>query len=198
LLAQAGYRVIVPYLRGYGTTRFLSDVTLRSGQPTAVAADIVALMDALKIEKAVIGGCDWGARTANIMAVLWPERCEAMVSVSGYLIGTHKPARCRCPQRPSYNGGISSISPPSAVGRAMKKYRHDFSKLIWQTASPKWAFDDATFDRSAASFENPDHVAVVIHNYPLAAGPSGGRGEICRSGQAACRPSGHCRAHHHP
>jgi pimeloyl-ACP methyl ester carboxylesterase len=165
LLAQAGYRVIVPYLRGYGTTRFLSDATLRSGQPAAVAVDIIALMDALKIEKAVIGGCDWGARTANIMAVLWPERCKAMVSVSGYLIGTQQAGKVPLPPKAELQWWYQFYFATERGREGYEKNRHDFSKLIWQTASPKWAFDDATFDRSAASFENPDHVAVVIHNY---------------------------------
>jgi pimeloyl-ACP methyl ester carboxylesterase len=158
-------RVIVPYLRGYGTTRFLSDATLRSGQPTAVAMDIIALMDALKIEKAVVGGCDWGARTANIMAVLWPERCKAMVSVSGYLIGTQQAGRMPLPPKAELQWWYQFYFATERGREGYEKYRHDFSKLIWQTASPKWVFDDATFDRSAASFENPDHVAIVIHNY---------------------------------
>jgi len=165
LLAQAGYRVIVPYLRGYGTTRFLSDATLRSGQPTAVAADIIALMDALKIEKAVVGGCDWGARTANIMAVLWPERCKAMVSVSGYLIGTQQAGKMPLPPKAELQWWYQFYFATERGREGYEKYRRDFSKLIWQIASPKWVFDDATFDRSAASFENPDHVAIVIHNY---------------------------------
>jgi pimeloyl-ACP methyl ester carboxylesterase len=165
LLAQAGYRVIVPYLRGYGTTRFLSDATLRSGQPAAVAVDMIALMDALKIEKAVVGGCDWGARTANIMAVLWPERCKAMVSVSGYLIGTQQAGKMPLPPKAELQWWYQFYFATERGREGYEKYRHDFSKLIWQTASPRWVFDDATFDRSAASFENPDHVAIVIHNY---------------------------------
>ena len=146
LLAQAGYRVIVPYLRGYGTTRFLSDATLRSGQPAAVAVDIIALMDALKIEKAVIGGCDWGARTANIMAVLWPERCKAMVSVSGYLIGTQQAGKMPLPPKAELQWWYQFYFATERGREGYEKYRHDFSKLIWQIASPKWAFDDATFD----------------------------------------------------
>ena len=165
LLALAGYRVIVPCLRGYGTTRFLSDATLRSGQPTAVAVDIIALMDALKIEKAVVGGCDWGARTANIMAVLWPERCKAMVSVSGYLIGTQQAGKMPLPPKAELQWWYQFYFATERGREGYEKYRRDFSKLIWQIASPKWVFDDATFDRSAASFENPDHVAIVIHNY---------------------------------
>jgi pimeloyl-ACP methyl ester carboxylesterase len=165
LLASAGYRVIVPYLRGYGTTRFLSNETFRSGQPSAVAADIVALMDALKIEKATLAGFDWGARTANIMAALWPERCKAMVSVSGYLIGSPESGKMPLPPKAELQWWYQFYFATERGRAGYDKYRHDFSKLIWQIASPKWNFDDATFDRSAASFENPDHVAIVIHNY---------------------------------
>ena len=166
LLASAGYRVIVPYLRGYGTTRFLSSETFRNGQQSVVAVDIIALMDALKIEKATLAGFDWGARTADIIAALWPERCKAMVSVSGYLIGSPESSKMPLPpQGRATNGGTSITLPPNAAGLGYDKYRHDFAKLIWQLASPKWKFDDATFDRTAASFDNPDHVAIVIHNY---------------------------------
>src|SRR5579871_4540047 len=165
LLAQAGYRVIVPYLRGYGTTRFLSSDTLRNGQPTAVAADIIALMDALKIEKATLAGFDWGARTANIIAALWPERCNAMVSVSGYLIGSQKSGEAPLPPKAELQWWYQFYFATERGRAGYDKYRHDFAKLIWQTASPRWNFDDATFDRSAASLENPDHVAIAIHNY---------------------------------
>jgi pimeloyl-ACP methyl ester carboxylesterase len=165
LLAQAGYRVIVPYLRGYGTTRFLSDQTVRNGQPSAVAVDIIALMDALKIEKATLAGFDWGARTANIMAALWPERCKAMVSVSGYLIGSQESGKMPLPPKAELQWWYQFYFATERGRAGYDKYRHDFSKLIWQLASPKWDFDDATFDRSAAAFDNPDHVAVVIHNY---------------------------------
>jgi pimeloyl-ACP methyl ester carboxylesterase len=165
LLAQAGYRVIVPYLRGYGTTRFLSSETMRSGQPSAVAVDIIALMDALGIEKATIAGFDWGARTANIMAALWPERCKAMVSVSGYLIGSQEAGRMPLPPKAELEWWYQFYFATERGRAGYEKYRHDFAKLIWQIASPKWSFDDATFDRSAAAFDNPDHVAIVIHNY---------------------------------
>ena len=165
LLAQAGYQVIVPYLRGYGTTRFLSSETMRSGQPSAVAVDIIALMDALKIEKATIAGFDWGARTANIMAALWPERCKAMVSVSGYLIAGQEVGKAPLPPKAELSWWYQFYFATDRGRAGYEKYRHDFSKLIWQIASPKWAFDDATFDRSAAAFENPEHVAIVIHNY---------------------------------
>ncbi|QPF87637.1 alpha/beta hydrolase [Bradyrhizobium genosp. L] len=164
-LADAGYRVIVPHLRGYGTTRFLSKDTMRSGQPVAVAADMIALMDALRIEKAVLGGYDWGARTANIMAVLWPERCKAMVSVSGYLIGSQAAGKAPLPPKAELQWWYQFYFATERGREGYAKNRHDFAKLIWQIASPKWAFDDATYDRSAAAFENPDHVDVVIHNY---------------------------------
>ena len=165
LLASAGYRVIVPYLRGYGTTRFLSNETFRNGQPSAVALDIIALMDALKIQKATLGGCDWGARTANIMAALWPERCKAMVSVSGYLIGSQEAGKTPLPPKAELEWWYQFYFATERGRAGYDKYRHDFAKLIWQIASPKWNFDDATFDRSAASLSNPDHVAIVIHNY---------------------------------
>jgi len=165
LLASAGYRVIVPYLRGYGTTRFLSSETVRNGQPSAFAVDIIALLDALKIEKATIAGYDWGARTANIMAALWPERCKAMVSVSGYLIGSQEAAKMPLPPKAELEWWYQYYFATERGRAGYEKYTHDFAKLIWQLASPKWAFDDATFDRSAAAFDNPDHVAVVVHNY---------------------------------
>ena len=165
LLASAGYRVIVPYLRGYGTTRFLSSETLRNGQQSVVAVDIIALMDALKIEKATIGGFDWGARTANIIAALWPERCKAMVSVSGYLIGSQEAGKMPLPPKAELQWWYQYYFATERGRAGYDKYRHDFAKLIWQLASPKWDFDDATFDRSAASFDNPDHVSIVIHNY---------------------------------
>jgi pimeloyl-ACP methyl ester carboxylesterase len=165
LLASAGYRVIVPYLRGYGTTRFLSSETVRNGQQSVVALDIIALMDALKIEKATIAGFDWGARTANIIAALWPERCKAMVSVSGYLIGSQESGKMPLPPKAELEWWYQYYFATERGRLGYDKYRHDFAKLIWQTASPKWDFDDATFDRSAASFDNPDHVSIVIHNY---------------------------------
>ncbi len=165
LLASVGYRVIVPYLRGYGTTRFLSSETLRNGQPSVVAVDIVALMDALKIEKATLAGFDWGARTANIIAALWPGRCKAMVSVSGYLIGSQESGKMPLPPKAELEWWYQFYFATERGRAGYDKYRHDFAKLIWQIASPKWHFDDATFDRSAASFANPDHVSIVIHNY---------------------------------
>lgn len=165
ILAAKGYRVIVPYLRGYGTTRFLSPETLRNGQQSALALDVIALMDALKIDKAIIGGCDWGARTANVVAALWPERCKAMVSVSGYLIGSQAANRMPLPPTAELQWWYQFYFATERGRAGYEKYRREFSKLIWQTASPKWSFDDVTFDRTAASFDNPDHVQIVIHNY---------------------------------
>jgi pimeloyl-ACP methyl ester carboxylesterase len=165
LLIAKGYRVIVPHLRGYGSTHFLSSETVRNGQQSIVALDIIALMDALKIKKAIIAGFDWGARTADIMAVLWPERCKALVSVSGYLIGSQAAGKTPLPPSAEFQWWYQYYFATERGRVGYDKYRHDFAKLIWQLASPKWNFDDATFDRSAASFENPDHVAIVIHNY---------------------------------
>ena len=165
ILAAAGYRVIVPYLRGYGTTRFLSDATIRNGQPSAIAADIIALMDALKIDKATVAGFDWGARTANIIAALWPERCKALVSVSGYLIGSQQAGKMPLPPTAELQWWYQFYFATERGRDGYDKYRREFAKLIWQLASPQWHFDDATFARSAAAFDNPDHVAIVIHNY---------------------------------
>ena len=164
-LAAEGYRVIVPYLRGYGTTRFLSDATFRNGQPSAIAVDILALMDALKIEKATVAGFDWGARTADIMAALWPERCRALVSVSGYLIGSQAAGKLPLPPKAELQWWYQFYFATERGREGYDQYRREFSKLIWQLASPKWNFDDATFERSAKAFDNPDHVAIVIHNY---------------------------------
>jgi pimeloyl-ACP methyl ester carboxylesterase len=164
-LASAGYRVIVPYLRGYGTTRFLSSGTLRNGQQSVVAVDIIALMDALKIQKAIIAGYDWGARTACIIAALWPERCKALVSVSGYLIGSQNAGKMPLPPKAELQWWYQYYFATERGRAGYEEYRHDFAKLIWQIASPKWDFDAATFDRSAAALDNPDHVAIVIHNY---------------------------------
>jgi pimeloyl-ACP methyl ester carboxylesterase len=165
LLALAGYRAIVPYLRGYGATHFLASDTMRNGQPSAIAVDIIALMDALKIDKAIVAGCDWGARTADIMAALWPERCKGLVSVSGYLIGNQESGKVPLPPAAELQWWYQFYFATERGRAGYEKYRRDFSKLIWRIASPKWAFDDATFDRSAVSFDNPDHVNIVIHNY---------------------------------
>jgi len=165
LLASAGYRVIVPYVRGYGATRFLASDTVRNGQQSAVALDTIALMDALKIHSAIIAGFDWGARTANIVAALWPERCKALVSVSGYLIGSQAAGKLPLPPKAELQWWYQYYLATERGRAGYEKYTHDFAKLIWQLASPKWSFDDATFNRSAVAFHNPDHVAIVVHNY---------------------------------
>ncbi|CAN7199987.1 alpha/beta hydrolase [Bosea sp. LjRoot9] len=165
VLAARGYRVIVPHLRGYGTTRFLSDATPRNGQQAALAVDVIALMDALKIEKAVLGGYDWGARTVNIVAALWPQRVKAMVSVSGYLIGSQSANRMPLPPKAEQDWWYQYYFATERGRLGYQQNTHDFARLIWQTASPRWAFDDATFARSAASLDNPDHVTITIHNY---------------------------------
>ena len=164
-LAQAGYRVIVPYLRGYGTTRFLSSDTMRNGQQAVLAVDILALMDALKIERAILTGFDWGARTANIIAAIFPERCKGLVSVSGYLIGSQAAGQAALPPKAELQWWYQYYFATERGRAGYDKYRRDFAKLIWQIASPKWDFDEATFARSAAAFDNPDHVSIVIHNY---------------------------------
>lgn len=165
LLASKGYRVIIPHLRGYGTTRFLSQEAPRNGQQAALGADAVALMDALEIHKAILAGFDWGARTACIVAALWPERCKALVSVSGYLIGSQQANRSPLPPSAEYQWWYQYYFATERGRAGYEKYRREFAKLIWQTASPKWTFDEETFARSAASFDNPDHVGIVIHNY---------------------------------
>jgi pimeloyl-ACP methyl ester carboxylesterase len=165
MLASAGYRVIIPHLRGYGTTRFLSSATFRNGQQSVLALDLIALMDALRIRKAILAGYDWGARTADIVAALWPARCKALVSVSGYLIGSVKANQQPLPPQAELAWWYQFYFATERGRLGYAENRHDFAKLIWQTASPKWRFDDATFERSAAAFNNPDHVAIVIHNY---------------------------------
>ncbi len=165
LLAAKGYRSIIPYVRGYGTTRFLSADTVRNGQPSVVALDAIALLDALKIDKAIFAGFDWGARTADIVAALWPERCKGIVSVSGYLIGSQASGKTPLPPKAEFEWWYQFYFATERGRAGYHKYRRDFSKLIWQLASPKWNFDDATFDRSAESFDNPDHVNIVIHSY---------------------------------
>ena len=165
LLAAAGYRVIVPYLRGYGSTRFRSSATFRNGQQSVVAVDILNLMNALKIEKATIAGFDWGARTADIIAVLWPQRCKAIVSVSGYLIGSPAANKLPLPPQAELEWWYQYYFATERGRLGYEKYLRNFAKLIWHQASPKWNFNDATFDRTAASFNNPDHVSIVIHNY---------------------------------
>ena len=164
-LAAAGYRVIVPFVCGYGTTRFLSDGAPRNGQQAALAADVIAHMDALGIERAILAGFDWGARSADVVAALWPDRCKALVSVSGYLIGSQAAGDTPLPPQAEHQWWYQYYFGTERGRAGYGQYRREFSKLIWQLASPKWAFDDATFTRSAAAFDNPDHVAIVIHNY---------------------------------
>ena len=164
-LGAAGYRVVVPFLRGYGTTRFLSDDTVRNGQQSALAVDVIDLMDALGMDSAIVGGFDWGARSANVVAALWPHRCKAMVSVSGYLIGNREMNTAPLPPPAELSWWYQFYFATERGRAGYDKYRHDFAKLIWHTASPQWKFDDATFDRSATSFDNADHVDIVIHNY---------------------------------
>lgn len=177
ILAAKGYRVIIPYLRGYGSTRFLSDTALRNGQPAAIALDTVALMDSLKIPKAVLAGFDWGARTANVVAALWPERVKAMVSVSGYLIGSRKANETPLPPKAELQWWYQFYFATERGRTGYQKYRREFSRLIWELASPKWKFDDATFTRTAASFDNPDHVSIVIHNYRWRLGLAAGEAQ---------------------
>jgi pimeloyl-ACP methyl ester carboxylesterase len=177
LLASAGYRVILPYLRGYGTTRFLSGDTIRNGQQSVVAVDLIALMDALHIQKAVIGGYDWGGRTADIVAALWPQRCKALVSVSGYLIGSQAAGAAPLPPKAELSWWYQFYFATERGRIGYQANRHDFARLIWQSASPKWNFDDATFERSAQAFSNPDHVAIVIHNYRWRLGLANGESQ---------------------
>jgi pimeloyl-ACP methyl ester carboxylesterase len=164
-LAATGYRVVVPYLRGYGTTRFLSETTVRNGEQAVLALDTVALMDALGIEKAIVAGFDWGARSADVVAALWPARVRGLVSVSGYLIGSREAGKVPLAPEAELQWWYQFYFSTERGRAGYGKYRREFAKLIWRTASPRWNFDDATFDRSAASFDNPDHVAIVTHNY---------------------------------
>jgi pimeloyl-ACP methyl ester carboxylesterase len=176
-LASAGYRVIVPFVRGYGTTRFLSDGTLRNGQQAALAVDVIALMDALSIRKAILAGFDWGARSADVVAALWPDRCTGLVSVSGYLIGSQAANVAPLPPEAEHAWWYQFYFATERGRAGYDTYRREFSKLIWQLASPKWAFDEATFARSAAAFDNPDHVAIVIHNYRWRIGVAAGESQ---------------------
>jgi pimeloyl-ACP methyl ester carboxylesterase len=165
LLVSAGYRVIVPWLRGFGTTQFLSTETVRNGQQSVIAVDMINLMDALQIKKVVVAGFDWGARTANIMAALWPERVKAMVSVSGYLIGSQEANKMPLPPSAELQWWYQYYFATERGRAGYEKYRNDFAKLIWKTASPKWNFDETVFEKTAASFSNADHVRIVVHNY---------------------------------
>jgi pimeloyl-ACP methyl ester carboxylesterase len=165
VLAEAGYRVVVPFLRGFGTTRFRSGGAVRNGQQAALAVDVIDLMDALRIESAILAGCDWGARTANVVAALWPQRCRAMVSVSGYLIGNPTVNKSPLPPAAELSWWYQFYFATERGRAGYDHYRRDFAKLIWHTASPAWSFDDETFNRTAGSFDNADHVDIVIHNY---------------------------------
>ena len=177
LLAAAGYRVVVPYLRGFGTTRFLSAATYRNGEQAVLALDVVALLDALEIERAILAGFDWGARTADIVAALWPQRCTGLVSVSGYLIGSQEAGKLPLPPAAELQWWYQYYFATERGRAGYDHNRRDFAKLIWRTASPKWTFDDVTFDRSAAAFDNPDHVEIVIHNYRWRLGVAEGESE---------------------
>jgi pimeloyl-ACP methyl ester carboxylesterase len=176
-LAAAGYRGIIPYLRGFGTTRFLSDATFRNGEQAALALDVIALMDALEIERAILAGFDWGARTADIVAALWPERCTGLVSVSGYLIGSQEAGKLPLPPAAELQWWYQYYFATERGRAGYARYRNDFAKLIWRIASPRWNFDEATFDRTAQSFDNPDHVEIVIHNYRWRIGLADGEPE---------------------
>jgi pimeloyl-ACP methyl ester carboxylesterase len=177
VLATAGYRVIVPYLRGYGPTRFLSDATFRNGQQSVLGVDVIALMDALGIGEAIIGGFDWGARAANVVAALWPGRCQALVSVSGYLISSQAAGKAALLPSAELAWWYQFYFATERGQAGYDKYRREFGKLIWHTASPKWNFDDATFNQSAASFDNADHVSIVIHNYRWRLGLAAGEAQ---------------------
>jgi pimeloyl-ACP methyl ester carboxylesterase len=177
ILAAAGHRVIVPYLRGYGTTRFRLDDAFRNGEQAVLAEDAVALMDALEVEHAVVAGFDWGARSACIVAALWPERCAGLVAVSGYLIGSQETGKLPLPPEAELQWWYQYYFATDRGRAGYDKYRREFARLIWRTASPKWNFDSATFDRSAASFDNPDHVSIVIHNYRWRLGLADGQAE---------------------
>ncbi len=178
ILASAGYRVIAPYLRGYGTTDFLSTGTMRNGQQAALARDAIALMDALEIDDAIIGGFDWGARTGDIVAAVWPERCKGLVSVSGYLIGSQAAGRTPLPPSAELQWWYQYYFATERGRLGYERNTREFNRLIWRLASPKWQFDDTTFDRTAAALDNPDHVAIVIHNYRWRLGLADGESQF--------------------
>jgi len=178
ILAGAGYRVIAPYLRGYGTTDFLSIGTMRNGQQAALARDAIALMDALEIDDAIIGGFDWGARTADIVAAVWPERCKGLVSVSGYLIGSQAAGKTPLPPSAELQWWYQYYFATERGRLGYEQNTREFNRLIWRLASPKWQFDDATFDRTASALDNPDHVAIVIHNYRWRLGLADGESQF--------------------
>jgi pimeloyl-ACP methyl ester carboxylesterase len=173
-LTAAGYRVIVPYTRGYGSTQFLNANTVRNGEQAVLAVDTIALMDALEIDTAIVGGFDWGARTACAVAALWPQRCKALVSVSGYLLSSVEAGKHPLPPKAEHQWWYEFYFATERGRAGYDQNRRDFAKLIWQSASPKWNFSDATFDRSAVAFDNPDHVSIVIHNYRWRLGVAAG------------------------
>lgn len=187
LLAAKGYRVLIPYARGYGDTRFLSDKTLRNGEPAALAQDVIDFMDALKVQQAVLGGYDWGARSADIVSALWPERVKALVSVSGYLIGNQAAGKNPLPPKAELQWWYQFYFATERGAAGYQKNTHDFAKLIWQTASPKWAFDEATFERSAKGLDNPDHVAITVFNYRWRLGLVQGEGQYAALEQTLAR-----------
>src|SRR4051812_3277357 len=197
-LGAAGYRVVVPHLRGYGTTRFLSDDAVRNGEQAALAVDVINLMDALAIDSAIVAGFDWGARSANAVAALWPERCKGMVSVSGYLIGSQAANRAPLPPQAEQAWWYQFYFATERGRSGYQLNTREFARLIWETASPQWKFDDATFARSAAAFDTPDHVAIAIHNYRWRSRPGRGRGAVRRPGAAPGRGAFHRGAHDHP
>jgi len=165
ILAGNGYRVIVPYLRGFGATRFLSANTMRNGEPAAMAQDAIDFMDTLRIERAILGAFDLGGRSANIIAALSPERVSGLVAVSGYLISSPESNKQPLPPDAEYQWWYQFYFATERGRLGYEKNTRAFNLLTWKLASPQWRFDDATFERTAASFDNPDHVAVVIHNY---------------------------------
>ncbi|MDN4615518.1 alpha/beta hydrolase [Leifsonia sp. F6_8S_P_1B] len=165
MLVEAGFRVIVPHLRGYGSTRLLRSDAVRNGEPAALAADAIDLLDALGVQSAVVAGFDWGARTANVLAALHPERCRAQVAVSGYLLSSQESNATPLPPAAELAWWYQFYFATERGRRGYETFRDDFARLIWRTASPRWAFDDAAFARSAAALDNPDHAAIVIHNY---------------------------------
>ena len=193
-LAAAGYRVIIPHLRGYGPTRFRSGDAPRNGQQAVLAVDAIALLDALGVDQAIVAGFDWGARTANVMAALWPERCRAMVSVSGYLIGSQAAGQAPLPPEAERSWWYQYYFATERGRAGYAKNTHDFAKLIWQLASPKWKFDDATFDRSAASLNNPDHVSIVVHNYRWRLGLAAGDAKYDDLGKRLASSAGFCQS----
>jgi pimeloyl-ACP methyl ester carboxylesterase len=178
ILVQHGYRVIIPYLRGYGATRFRSAGTMRNGQPAALAADTIDLMDALKIDRAILAGFDWGARTADIVAALWPERTRALVAVSGYLIAGQASGGQPLLPEAEHQWWYQFYFATERGRLGYEKNRKEFARLIWRLASPRWAFDEATFERSAVALDNPDHVAIVVHNYRWRMGLAGGEARL--------------------